>query len=160
MKKALIITYYWPPAGGSGVQRWLKFVKYLRDFGWEPVIYTPENGEYPIIDETLESDIPEGIRVLRKPIWEPFNLYRRFTGKKGKVNVGFAGTERKSLFSRMAIWIRGNFFIPDSRMFWIKPSIKYLTGIVKNEHFDVLISTGPPHSMHLIGLGVSKKNWN
>ena len=82
MKKALIITYYWIPSGGSGVQRWVKFVKYLRDFGWEPVIYAPENADYPVIDASFEDDVPADITVIRHPIWEPYALYRKFTGKK------------------------------------------------------------------------------
>jgi len=82
MKKALIITYYWPPSGGAGVQRWLKFAKYLREFGWEPVIYTPENPEYPAIDPSLEKDVPENIQVIRKRIIEPYSMYKRFVGRK------------------------------------------------------------------------------
>ncbi|HRH12157.1 MAG TPA: glycosyl transferase family 1, partial [Bacteroidia bacterium] len=76
MKKVLILTYYWPPSGGAGVQRWLKFVKYLREFGWEPVVYTALNGEMPVIDPSLEKDIPEGITVLKNPIWEPYSIYK------------------------------------------------------------------------------------
>src|SRR6185436_13608922 len=81
-KKVLIVTYYWPPSGGSGVQRWLKFVRYLRDFGWEPVVYTAENAEYPELDPELQNEIPSGVEVIRRPIWEPYNFYKKFIGQK------------------------------------------------------------------------------
>jgi hypothetical protein len=160
MKRLLIITYYWPPSGGAGVQRWLKFVKYLRNFGWEPVIYTPSNGEIPVEDLTLFKDIPPGIEVLTLPIWEPYDLYKKFIGqKKGeKINTGFL-TERKKprLTEKIAVWLRGNFFIPDARKFWVKPSIKYLTEYLVNQPVDAMVSTGPPHSMHLIAMGLHQK---
>jgi hypothetical protein len=81
-KRVLIISYYWTPAGGGGVQRWVKFVKYFREFGWEPVVYTVSNGDYPILDPTLEKEVPEGVEVIRTPIWEPYDLYKTITGKK------------------------------------------------------------------------------
>ena len=130
MKKVLIITYYWPPAGGSAVYRWLKFSKYLREFGWEPIIYTVENGEYSELDPANEKDIPEGITILKQPIWEPYQLYKRFIGQKKteKVNVGFLTEKKKpAIAERISVWIRGNFFIPDARCFWIKPSVTYLS---------------------------------
>lgn len=156
MKRVLIITYYWPPAGGSGVQRWLKFSKYLKNYGWEPVIFTPKNPEYPLVDESLKKDIPEDIEVIRTKIWEPFELYRKLTGSRKSVNVGFAGTKKKSLLNSLAIWIRGNVFIPDSRKYWIKPSILFLSNLLDKEHFDAVVSTGPPHSMHLIASGLKR----
>ena len=110
MRKVLIITYYWPPSGGAGVQRWLKFVKYLRDFGWEPVIYTPSNPEFPVIDDTLAKDIPDGIEVIRTPIWEPYAFYRKITGKKSsiKINSGFLADKRSpGTLERLSVWIRG-----------------------------------------------------
>ena len=130
MKKVLIITYYWPPSGGAGVQRWLKFVKYLRDYNWEPVIYTPKNPEAPAIDNSLLDDVPENITVLKKPIWEPYTFYKKFIGKKkeDKINVGFLSESKKPKFTeKISVWVRGNFFIPDARKYWIKPSIKYPT---------------------------------
>src|ERR1700741_3054378 len=98
MKKVLIITYYWPPSGGSGVQRWLKFAKYLPGNGWQPVIYTVENGEYPVIDESLANDIPKEAIVLKQPIWEPYTFYKRFTGQKkdAKFGHGFVGAKKQS----------------------------------------------------------------
>jgi len=159
MKKVLIITYYWPPSGGAGVQRWLKFTKYLREFGWEPVIYTPENPEAPAIDHSLEKDIPEGITVIKTPIREPYTLYKRFVGKKkdDSIKAGFLSEKKNpGLAEKISVWIRGNFFIPDARRFWIKPSIKFLTKYLTENPVDALVSTGPPHSMHLIALGVKK----
>lgn len=160
MKKVLIITYYWPPSGGSGVQRWLKFTKYLREFGWEPIIYTVENGEFPIIDTSLEKDVPEGITVLRQPIWEPYQLYKFFTGQKktDRVVSGFLSENKKpSLSSKISTFIRGNFFIPDARMFWIRPSIRFLKEYLANNTVDAMVSNGPPHSTHLIALGIKEK---
>ena len=158
MKKILIITYYWIPSGGAGVQRWVKFTKYLRHFGYEPVIYTPENPEYPSIDHSFSKDIPEGIEILKTPIWEPYEIYRKLTGKKGeKINAGFISENKKqSLKDKISIWIRGNFLIPDPRKFWIKPSVKFLTEYIKSNNIEAVISTGPPHSMHMIGLGLKK----
>lgn len=160
MRKVLIITYYWPPAGGSAVYRWLKFTKYLREFGWEPVIYTAENGEYPELDPANEKDIPQGITILKQPIWEPYSAYKKFIGQKktDKVNVGFLSEKKKpALTERISVWVRGNFFIPDARKFWIKPSVKFLTQWLSDNPVDAIISSGPPHSMHLIAMGLKKK---
>lgn len=159
-KKVLIITYYWPPSGGSGVQRWLKFTKYLRDFNWEPVIYTPENPETPVEDNSLFRDIPEGITVLKKRIWEPYSFYKKFLGQKeeDKIQTGFLTEKKKpKRKEKISVWIRGNLFIPDARKFWIRPSVKYLTTYLKKNPVDIIISTGPPHSMHLIALGLKKR---
>ncbi|ANW95276.1 glycosyl transferase family 1 [Wenyingzhuangia fucanilytica] len=155
--KVLVITYYWPPAGGSGVQRWLKFVKYLQDFGITPVVYTVENPDYPIEDATLCDDVPKGIEVIKQPIWEPYQLMNVFSNqKKVKTSAGFLGT-KKSLLSRVATYIRANYFIPDARMFWIQPSITFLEKYLSENKIDAIISTGPPHSTHMIGLGLKKK---
>ncbi|MHB9143469.1 MAG: glycosyltransferase, partial [Paludibacter sp.] len=144
------------PSGGAGVQRWVKFTKYLRDFGWEPIIYTPENPEFPSIDFSFEKDIPTGITILKMPIWEPYNVYRNLTGKKNEaINAGFISENKKQGWKdKLSIWIRGNFLIPDPRRFWIKPSVRFLTEYLKENPVDAIITTGPPHSMHLIGLGL------
>lgn len=160
-KKVLIITYYWPPSGGSGVQRWVKFTKYLQRFGWEPVIYTPSNPERPAIDKTLSADIPENVTVLTSPIWEPYSFYKKFVGlkKEEKLGAGLmkSGNE-SSLLQKISVWIRGNFFIPDARKFWIKPSVKFLVKYLRNtKNIKAIVSTGPPHSMHMIALGISEK---
>lgn len=158
MKKVLIITYYWLPSGGSGVQRWVKFAKYLRDFGWEPVVFTPENPEFPSIDHSFEKDIPEDITVLKIPIWEPYNFYRKLSQKKGEpINAGFISENKKHGWKdKLSVWIRGNFLIPDPRRFWIRPSVRYLTKYLIENQVDVIVTTGPPHSVHFIGLELSR----
>ena len=160
MKKVLILTYYWPPSGGAGVQRWLKFVKYLREFGWEPIVYTAENGEYPVLDESFFKDIPEGITILKQPIWEPYQLYKKVIGQKKEERVvsGFLREKGKiSWGHKLSLWLRGNVFIPDARRFWIRPSTNYLNRWLKENPVDVIVSTGPPHSMHLIGMNLHNK---
>ncbi len=151
--KALIITYYWPPAGGPGVQRWLKFVKYFRDFGIEPVVYIPENPTYPIEDSSLSSEIPEGIEVLSSPIFEPYQFAQFFSKKETKtISKGIITNRKKQSFiQKLLLYIRGNFFIPDARKFWVAPSVKYLKKYLLENKIDVIITTGPPHSVHLIG---------
>ena len=159
-KRVLIISYYWPPSGGNGVQRWVKFVKHLRNFGWEPVIYTVENGEYPVLDQSLVKDIPMGVQVIKQPILEPYYIYKKLTGKKAdsKISRDVIGTDRQlSKMEKLALWIRGNVFIPDARFLWIKPSVKYLARYVKENKFDLMVSTGPPHTDHLIALQLKRK---
>ncbi|MCD4680879.1 MAG: glycosyltransferase family 4 protein [Bacteroidales bacterium] len=159
MKKVLIITYYWPPSGGAGVQRWLKLIKYLRTYGWEAIVYTPENPEAPSLDNSLMKDIPEGLKIIKTKIWEPYTAYKTFIGKKDQaINAGFLSETKKPRFSEnIAVWIRGNLFIPDARKFWIKPSIKYLVKYLAKNPVNAIVSTGPPHSMHMIALGIKKK---
>ena len=156
MKRVLIITYYWPPSGGSGVQRWLKMSKYLPEYGWQPVIYTSENAEYPIIDHSLEKDVAPNIEVIRRPITEPYSAYKKFLGinKDETVKMGFIQEKEKnkSWKSDLSLWVRGNFFIPDARCGWVKPSVRFLKEYLNEHPVDAIISTGPPHSMHLIAL--------
>lgn len=160
MKKVLIITYHWPPMGGGGVQRWLKMSKYLRNYGWEPIIFTVSDAEISAYDESLVSEIPEGVETLRTPIWEPFGLYKKLTGKKKeeKVQPGFLdeGSGNKALISA-AYWIRGNVFIPDAKRFWIRPASKALVRYLKENQVDAIVSTGPPHSTHMIALNAKLK---
>ncbi len=142
------------------MQRWLKLVKYLREFGWEPIVYAPENPEYPEIDTTFIKDIPQGLKIIKQPIWEPYSYYKKLVGlkKQDKIGAGFLSENKKNGFAeKLSVWLRGNFFIPDARKFWIIPSVKYLTEYLIREPVDAIISTGPPHSMHLIALGVKKK---
>ncbi len=157
MKRVLIITYYWPPSGGSGVQRWLKFVKYLPQFGWQPIIYTPENPAYDIQDTSLLQDIPKEAIILKRPIWEPYKYAALFNNKK-KGNTLFSGkgTQKRSFTSKALSWIRGNCFIPDPRVYWVNPSFKYLSAYLKENPVDAIVSTGPPHSMHLIAQKIKK----
>ncbi|ALR30915.1 glycosyl transferase family 1 [Chryseobacterium sp. IHB B 17019] len=157
-KKILIITYYWPPAGGPGVQRWLKFAKYLPEFGWEPVIYTPENPSYPLLDESLMKDVPENIEIIKTKIWEPYQLAEKLNKSNKKFKAGqFDVGKNQSWKSKLSIWVRGNFFIPDARVFWVKPSVKFLEQYLKENKIDVVVTSGPPHSLHLIGLHLKNK---
>ncbi len=153
-KKALIITYYWPPAGGPGVQRWLKFVKYLPEFGVDPVVYCPENPSYPITDLQLEDEVSHAVTVLKQPISEPYKFANLLSKKSSKsISSGIIPKKKKqSLIERLLLYVRGNFFIPDARKGWIKPSVAYLSEYIKNEGIETIITTGPPHSLHLIGL--------
>jgi len=162
MKKVLIIAYYWPPSGGSGVQRWLKFVKYLPSFGWEPYVFTPENPSFAVRDESLLRDVPPEAEVIRFPIWEPYELFfglSKLTGQqKAAKPTEMVSNKKKSLFQKISTWIRGNFFIPDPRVFWVKPSAKFLDDFLRDNKIKTVITTGPPHSVHLIGLRLKKKN--
>ncbi|NQX97903.1 MAG: glycosyltransferase family 4 protein [Flavobacteriales bacterium] len=160
MKKVLIITYYWPPMGGGGVQRWLKTVKYLQGYGWEPVIFTTKNGEASVVDEGMLKQIPKGIETIKVAIWEPFGLYKKLTGKKKgeKLTPGTVSEEGSSFMQKLSVWVRGNLFIPDARKFWIKPASKYLNSYLKNNKIDAIVSTGPPHTTHMIALNVARKN--
>lgn len=159
MKKVLIITYYWPPSGGVGVHRCLKFAKYLRDFGWEPIIYTAENAQYPVYDTTNEKEIPKNLEVLKYPIWEPYNLFRKVSGRKSSepANPMYVRDKKQSSIDKFSIWFRGNFFIPDARCFWIRPSIKYLSKYLNNNSVDAILTDGPPHTNTRIGYLLSKK---
>lgn len=153
-KRVLIITYYWPPAGGPGVQRWLKFVKYLPDYGIHPIVYIPENPSYPILDQTLLDEIPQEVTILKQPIAEPYKL-AEFLSKKSSqtISSGVIPKEKKqSLIQQLMLYVRGNYFIPDARKAWVKPSVNYLSDVIKKEQIDAVITTGPPHSLHLIGL--------
>ena len=150
--KVLIITYYWPPAGGSGVQRWLKFVKYLQNFDIEPIVYTVDNANYPKEDSSLLNEFPENIKVLKQPIWEPTDLF--FWKKKSEQKKDISNSTNSEFLS----FIRGNFFIPDPKVFWVKRSVKFLNNYLKENNVDVIISTGPPHSMHLIAKKLHQKH--
>lgn len=158
-KKLLIITYYWPPAGGPGVQRWLKFVKYLPDFGIKPIVYIPENPTYPIIDEGLKKDVSEKAIILKNNIFEPYQLASFFSkNSTQKISSGIIpAVKKQTLLQRFLLWIRGNLFIPDARVFWIKPSVKYLKEYIQENQIDTIITSGPPHSLHLIGLQLKKE---
>ncbi|QYJ67833.1 glycosyltransferase family 4 protein [Flavobacterium litorale] len=164
MKKVLIITYYWPPAGGPGVQRWLKFVKYLPDCGIEPIVYIPENPTYPLLDESLQNEVDNNITILKHKITEPYNWASAFSKKSTKkISAGIIPNKKKqSLLQKLMLWVRGNLFIPDARVLWVTPSVSYLSKYIQSNGIDTIITTGPPHSLHLIGLGLKKElnvNW-
>ena len=189
MKRVLVISYYWPPAGGSGVQRWVKFAKYLPSEGWQPVVYTPENPELSSVDETLLVDIPAEAEIIRRPITEPYGIYRRLMGSKASTDMQTliggsrgagaraagggetapGGTARatggevnpisggsKSWKQNLSLWIRGNLFVPDPRVWWVRPSVRFLKKHLREHPVDVIVTTGPPQSMHLIGRGLHR----
>ena len=161
MKRVLIISYYWPPTGGSGVQRWVTFAKYLPAEGWQPVIYTPENPEQLAVDASLEAEVPAEAEVIRRRIVEPYEMYKKLLRKSGHskeaVEVNPVNAQNKSFLQKVAMWIRGNFFRPDPRCLWIRPSVKFLKEYLKEHPVDLIVSTGPPQSMHLIGRLLAKE---
>ena len=160
MKKVLIISYYWPPCGGIGVLRCLKIAKYLRQFGWEPIIFTADNADYPSIDKTNYKDIHPETIILRQKIWEPYKIYRTITGKDKNANVNnvfYTKEEKAGLAHKLSVWIRSNFFIPDARCFWINPSVKYLTNYLEKNPVDAIFSNGPPHSNTRIATIIKQK---
>ena len=158
MKRALVITYYWPPAGGPGVQRWLKFVTYFKDFGIEPVVFIPDNPHYPLQDKSIVSEIPEGIEIIRFPIKEPYGFAKIFSKKKtNQVSSGIITNKNQSVLEKLLLWIRGNFFIPDARIGWVKPAVGFLKEYLAKNDMDIVISSGPPHSLHLIGMALKEE---
>ncbi len=161
MKKVLIITYYWPPAGGPGVQRVLKFAKYLPEFGWEPVILTVENGEYPAIDESLVSDIPSGLKVIRTKTVEPYTLYRLLNGqgKKNRIPSYVLSESGNGGFKkRISRYIRGNLFIPDAKIGWIPFAVREGMRILRNEQIDLIFSSSPPQTVNLVARKLAQKS--
>lgn len=149
-----MITYYWPPSGGAGVHRWLRFSRYFKENGCNLTVYCPSDAAWPVIDKELEKDVPSDVKVIRHSIFEP----HKYLGGNKNAGVGFTQKKKASLAKKMIVWVRGNLFIPDSRVFWIKPSIRFLSSYLK-EHpeIDTIISTGPPHSTHLIARGLKKR---
>ncbi|HEY9116579.1 MAG TPA: glycosyl transferase [Roseivirga sp.] len=157
LKPILIITYYWPPSGGAGVQRWLKFSKYLPENGWRPIIFTPENPDFDLQDESLLKDVHTEVDVLKFPIWEPYRIFKKLSGQK-EIKQGQILEEAKgSWLKGLSVWVRGNLFVPDPRIFWVRPSTKYLIDIIESNRIQHVITTGPPHSLHLIGRNLKLK---
>ncbi len=162
MKKVLIVTYYWPPAGGPGVQRWLKFANNLTNFDFEPHVLVPKEPNYAIIDNSLEKEISSKIKLVSCPIFEisdfiPFkNYFNSF--RSGNINQ----ISDQSFFEKILFFLRGNLFIPDLKIFWRKKAVKFLRKYLQKNQFDTIITTGPPHSIHLIGLDIKEEfdiNW-
>ena len=158
-KKILIITYYWPPAGGPGVQRWLKFVKYLPSYGFQPIVYVPDNPTYPIIDQGLLAEISSEAIILKNKIVEPYQIATFFSKNKTKnISAGIIPNQKKqSIIVQLLLWIRGNIFIPDARFLWVKPSVKFLHQYIIANNIQTIVTSGPPHSLHLIGYQLQKK---
>lgn len=159
LKKLLVISYYWPPAGGAGVQRCLKFVRHLPEFGYEPIVITVDErvATYPVTDPTLQADIPEGVRVIRTRSFEPLSVLSRFVGKENVPYGGFANTRKESRVQQFLRWVRGNFFIPDARKGWVPHALKEATRIIREEQIERVMISSPPHSSQLIGLQLKKR---
>ncbi len=156
--RILLITYYWPPAGGVAVQRWMKFADLIsREKDVEIVVYTVANPDYPEVDEQQLRDV-DHLTTWKRRIFEPYALFRLFTGRKRKYKVQqeFATSSNKRSIDKLAIWIRGNFFIPDARKFWIAPSVRFLRKKWKEGSFDCVVTNGTPHSVHLIALELKR----
>jgi glycosyltransferase involved in cell wall biosynthesis len=155
--KVLIIAYYWPPSGGSGVQRWLKFVKYLPQFGVTPYVFTPENPSFDMRDESLRKDVPPEAEVIHFPIWEPYGIGKKISGHSVS-NTPTANNASGGFVKSVMTWLRGNLIFPDPRIFWVRPSVQFLESFLRDNEIDTVITTGPPHSVHLIGQRLKKKN--
>ncbi|MFM8242346.1 MAG: glycosyltransferase family 4 protein, partial [Crocinitomicaceae bacterium] len=155
MKKVLVITYYWPPSGGSGVQRWLKFVKYFRDFGIDPIVLTvdPDFATFPNFDYSLQNEIPEGIEIHKTRAKSPFALYSKVRQKEVP-KVGFSGENKPGFIEKIMRFIRGNFFIPDARIGWNTFALEKAREIIQANDIEYVITTSPPHSTQLIGLAL------
>ena len=160
-RNVLLITYYFPPSGGSGVQRPTKFVKYLPQFGWDPIVLTvqPEFAAYPNLDSQLETDIPAEIQVHRTKSWDPYTLYGHLVQKKKQdlVSVGFISEDSPGFWDYVARWIRANIFLPDARVGWNNYALKEAEEIINSNVIDVIITTGPPHSTHIIGKKLNRR---
>lgn len=141
------------------MQRWLKFVKYLPDFGIQPVVYIPENPTYPIVDEKLVEEVSEKAIILKQRIFEPYQLASFFSkSKTKKISSGIMPNKKKQSFlDKVFLWIRGNLFIPDARVFWVTPSVAYLEKYIIENKIDTIVTSGPPHSLHLIGLELKQR---
>ncbi|MDP3434977.1 MAG: glycosyltransferase family 4 protein [Bacteroidota bacterium] len=159
MKKVLIITYYWPPSGGAGVQRWLKFAKYLPELGWQPVILTvdPEYASYPQRDESLISEVNPECLVFTTKSFELYNFYKLIFGKKEVPYGGFANESKEGLFQKASKFLRGNFLLPDPRKGWNKYALKKAEELIRQFNIDTVVTTSPPHSTQLVGLKLKQK---
>jgi len=162
VKRLLLISYYFPPSGGPGVQRTVKFVKYLREFGWDPTVLTvdPRFAAYPSIDHSLDDDVPHGVKVVRTRSWDPYGVYAAMTGRRKSetISVSFSGESRPNLRQRFGRWIRGNVFLPDARVGWVPFALQEARRLVGEAFFDAVMTTGPPHSTHLVGLRVARRS--
>lgn len=157
--KVLIVTYYWPPSGGAGVQRWLKFTKYLPEFGIEPIVLTvdPRKASYPEKDESLKNDIHPKLKVYTSNSFEALNLLSSFIGKKNVASGGFSNVNKSSLLQTILRFIRGNFFLPDARKGWNKFAILKARELINKHQIEIIVTTSPPHSTQLIGLQLKKE---
>ena len=160
MKRVLVITYHWPPSGGVTVLRCLKLVKYLREFGWEPVVFTARDAKYQFEDPSNFKDVPEGLEVMRVTAPEPTNLFKRLTGRKREtplLSITATSADQRSRWDALGVWVRGNFFIPDARALWIRPSVRHLSHYLKDHPVDAIFTAGPPHTNTVIGLRLAQR---
>lgn len=159
MNKVLIIAYYFPPSGGPGVQRVLKFVRYLRSYNWEPIVLTVEKGAFPNIDESLVAEVPPDTKIIRTRTINPFGVYAKFSGvqQSKAASVGLLSEKKISFREKIGRWIRANVFIPDARVGWYPYAVRAGKRYIKEEKIDAILTSGPPHSVHLIGLKLSRK---
>ncbi len=157
-KRVLIISYYWPPSGGAGVQRILKFVKYLPEFGYTPFVITVDDkvASYPILDSSLLNDVPEDVKIFRTDSFEPLSILTKFTGNKAPYG-GFANKDKEKFSQKVLRFIRGNFFIPDARKGWVKHAYEKAVEVIQAEKIDIILISSPPHSSQLVGLRLKKK---
>ncbi|NCC98673.1 MAG: glycosyltransferase [Bacteroidia bacterium] len=158
-KKILIITYYFPPSGGSGVQRWLKFVKYLPEFNVEPIVLTVDEhyASYPQYDDSLMVDVAKDLRVEKTKTREILSLYKKISPTKEVPYGGFSNEKKPNLFQKISRFVRGNFFLPDPRRGWNRYAYKKACEIIEQENIQTFITTSPPHSTQLIGLKLKKR---
>ncbi len=160
MKNVLFITYFWPPSGKASLHWPLKIIKYLPEFGWQPVVLTVEEDTFSAKDESLLNEVSPGLKVYKSRSFEPFNIYKRFTGKNKNEQLVASetiSTTNKSITHRISIWIRMNLFIPDARIGWYFSGKRTGAKVLSEENIDAIVSVGPPHSVHLVGLSLSKK---
>jgi len=160
MKRVLVITYHWPPSGGVTVLRCLKIVKYLREFGWEPVVFTARDASYQFEDPSNFKDVPNDLEILRVHAPEPTNLFKRITGRTSReplLSITSTSQEKRSMLDELGIWVRGNFFIPDARALWIRPSVRFLRNYLQTHSIDAIFTDGPPHTNTVIGLRIAQE---
>lgn len=158
MRPVLFITYYWPPSGGAGVQRGLKFVKYLPEFGIRPTVLTvdPASASYPLLDPSLQADVSPEVRVVRTGSFEPLRMLAAVAGKEAVPHSGFAGSPRKGPLGSAMRWVRGNLMIPDARRGWVKHAVRAASELIRSEGIGTIVITSPPHSSQLIGLRLKR----
>ena len=173
-KKSIgILAYYWPPAGGSGVQRWLRFSNQLCNLGWDVHVFTFSNPKYPIVDKhNLEIVNPkikinkikgfEFPRFLTKISSQESVYYHVLSNKNSSLTTPFLRYNRLSQGRYFYHMLRELFLFPDARKFLINPTYKFLKKYYKENNLNTLITTGPPHSMHLAGMKLKQDigvNW-
>ena len=157
-KRVLIVSYYWPPSGGGGVQRWLKFAKLLPEHGWEPIVVTPDNPDVPVEDQSLLQDVGDNIDVWRFPVWEPSRFLKNIGLRGASSRLGAEASQKAKTpwIQQLISWVRARAFVPDARVGWVKPTSRAILKKLHHQPVDLIVTTGPPHSMHLIGLRLKK----